>query len=74
MRTLSRAAMRAFYDRLGRGLDSQAFYEDPALEELVRAGAFEHARVVLEFGCGTGRLAAKLLADHLPPGAHYIGL
>ena len=74
MKTLSPDATRAFYDRLGRGLDSQAFYENPALEDLMRAGEFERARVVLEFGCGTGRLAARLLAERLPPEAHYIGL
>ncbi|RMD89520.1 MAG: class I SAM-dependent methyltransferase [Alphaproteobacteria bacterium] len=74
VRTLSRSAVRAFYDRLGRGLDSQAFYENPALDDLVREGDFASARSVLEFGCGTGRLAARLLATHLPPNAQYVGL
>jgi len=69
--TLSHAEARAVYDRLGVVLDSQAFYEDRALAEMIAHGDFAHARSVFEFGCGTGRLAARLLADHLPPDASY---
>jgi len=72
-RALSHARARAFYDRLGRWQDVQ-WYENPALDLLVREGAFDAARVVAEFGCGTGRLAARLLADHLPPDARYVGV
>ena len=57
---------RRVYDRIGAGQDSQAFYEDRATRLLIRHGAFERARSVLEFGCGTGRFAARLLARHLP--------
>jgi len=69
--TLSHGEARAVYDRLGRGLDSQAFYEDRALAEMIAHGDFARARSVFEFGCGTGRLAARLLANHLPPEAGY---
>jgi ubiquinone/menaquinone biosynthesis C-methylase UbiE len=32
------------------------------------------AKRVVEFGCGTGRLAAELLEGQLPPDARYLGL
>ncbi len=72
-RTLSRSEARAFYDAFGAKQDRQAFYEDPAIADLIAHADFEHARAVLEFGCGTGRLAERLLADHLPPDARYRG-
>lgn len=72
-RTLSRPEARAFYDAFGAKQDRQAFYEDPAIADLIAHADFEHARAVLEFGCGTGRLAERLLADHLPPDARYRG-
>jgi ubiquinone/menaquinone biosynthesis C-methylase UbiE len=59
------------YDRVGKKLDSQAFYEDRATDELIRCGDFSCAQSVFEFGCGTGRLAARLLGDHLPESATY---
>jgi len=74
MGTISRAEAKAFYDRLGRRQDWQAFYEDPALEDLIAHGRFDSAQAVCEFGCGTGRLAARLLEDHLPGTATYLGL
>lgn len=64
---------RRFYDRLGRGQDLQAFYEDRPAAELIAAASFPAARSVLELGCGTGRLAENLLARHLPAGARYLG-
>jgi ubiquinone/menaquinone biosynthesis C-methylase UbiE len=70
---LTHAEARAFYDRFGRRQDDQAFYEDPALEELVRQGEFETAEFVYELGCGTGRLAARILAEKLTETAHYLG-
>jgi SAM-dependent methyltransferase len=65
---------RRVYDRIGAGQDTQAFYEDRATRLLIQHGAFERARSVLEFGCGTGRFAARLLARHLPETARYRGL
>jgi ubiquinone/menaquinone biosynthesis C-methylase UbiE len=74
MRTLSHDEAKAFYDRFGARQDGQAFYEDAALDELVRHSRFARAREVVEFGCGTGRLALRLLAEELPADAHYLGL
>lgn len=73
MRTLSHAEAKAFYDRFGSKQDLQAF-EDAALEELIRHGGFAQADTVLECGCGTGRLGARLLCRHLPAHARYLGL
>lgn len=70
---LTSAQARRFYDRLGRGQDLQAFYEDRAVGELLARGRLDQARAVFEFGCGTGRLAARLLGQHLPAGARYLG-
>lgn len=72
-RFLSPDAARRFYDRIGRIEDSQAFYEDPALDRLLRGGGFDTAARVFEFGCGTGRLAERLLAGVLPAQARYAG-
>src|SRR5260370_853167 len=70
---LSRSQARAFYDRFGTKQDSQAFYEDPAIDELLRHADFESAEVVCEVGCGTGRVAGRLLGEKLPPTARYLG-
>jgi ubiquinone/menaquinone biosynthesis C-methylase UbiE len=72
--TLSRTEVRAVYDRVGRGQDAQAFYEDVALDVLVAHGAFEDARSILEVGAGTGRFAERLLRAHCPPEARYVGV
>lgn len=70
---LSRDEARRFYDRFGARQDSQAFYEDRALDALIRSGDFENAQRVVEFGCGTGRFAARLLGELLPATATYAG-
>lgn len=70
---LSRDEARRFYDRFGARQDSQAFYEDRALDALIRTGDFENAQRVVEFGCGTGRFAARLLGELLPATATYAG-
>lgn len=70
---LGRAAVRAYYDRFGAKQDSQGFYEDPAINTLITHADFEHARRVFEFGCGTGKLALRLLDNHLPDAATYLG-
>jgi ubiquinone/menaquinone biosynthesis C-methylase UbiE len=74
MTGLSRRRARQFYDCIGAGLDSQAFYERPATEDLIAHAQFETAHAVFEFGCGTGRLAAQLLARHLPSDCLYHAL
>lgn len=71
---LTREEARAFYDRFGSKQDTQEFYEDPATTDLIRHARFEDAYAVFEFGCGTGRFAARLLAHHLPPHCRYLGV
>lgn len=68
---LSGREVKAFYDRFGARQDRQAFYEDAATDVLIAHARFGRARSVFEFGCGTGRLAQKLLEDHLPLGCSY---
>jgi ubiquinone/menaquinone biosynthesis C-methylase UbiE len=65
---------RAFYDRFGRKQDWQRFYEDPAIDRLIEHAAFGQARRVLEFGCGTGRFAQRLLRGLLPAQCTYLGI
>ena len=74
MAVLSPEQARRVYDRIGRLQDSQAFYEDRAVESLVQNARFERAERVLEFGCGTGRFAQRLLSRSLPPTARYRAL
>ena len=73
-RLLSHDQAARFYDALGAGLDTQAFYEAAALHDLVAHLELETCRSVVEFGFGTGRLAAELLSAHLPSNATYLGL
>jgi ubiquinone/menaquinone biosynthesis C-methylase UbiE len=73
-RTLSHQQAKAFYDRFGKKQDSQSFYEDMAINALIRKCEFDKAGAVLEFGCGTGRFAERLIERHLPPNARYVGV
>ncbi|MGA8279133.1 MAG: class I SAM-dependent methyltransferase [Rhodanobacteraceae bacterium] len=73
MRTLSPEEAKSYYDKFGRKQDSQAFYENQALEELTEHADLRDARSVFEFGCGTGRFALDLLRHHLPTTARYVG-
>ncbi|HEX6612343.1 MAG TPA: class I SAM-dependent methyltransferase [Rhodanobacteraceae bacterium] len=72
-RVLDFAAAQAYYDRFGKKQDSQGFYENPALDELIAHAGFEGSSRVFEFGCGTGKFAARLLGEHLPASADYLG-
>ncbi len=74
MKTLTHEQARRVYDRIGRRQDSQGFYEDRALDILVEHGQFGEAKQVFELGCGTGRLALRLLSDELPEDALYRGI
>jgi ubiquinone/menaquinone biosynthesis C-methylase UbiE len=74
IRPLSHEEARAFYDRLGPRQDLHRFYEDRAVEELIHHADFAQAHALVEFGCGTGRLAARLLNLALPATATYVGL
>ncbi len=62
------------YDRIGRMQDTQAFYEDAAIDDLIAHSDFGDAHRVVEIGCGTGRLARRLLDHDLPPDASYLGI
>ncbi len=66
---LSNAESKAFYDRFGARQDRQSFYEDRALDDLVAHADLATAKHVFEFGCGTGRLAARLFEECLGPRA-----
>lgn len=70
--SLAPEKVRDFYDRFGSKQDAQAFYERPALDDLLAHASLRDATSVFEFGCGTGRLAAHLLGDALPPSARYV--
>lgn len=72
-RVLSPSAAQAYYDRFGKKQDSQGFYEDPALDDLIAHASFQGAQSVFEFGCGTGKFAVRILETHLPPSAKYLG-
>jgi ubiquinone/menaquinone biosynthesis C-methylase UbiE len=66
--------VKRFYNQFGAKQDWQAFYEQPALNLLLAQGQFEQAMSVIEFGCGTGRLAQQLLSTYLPVSAIYLGV
>jgi ubiquinone/menaquinone biosynthesis C-methylase UbiE len=71
--TLTSSEAQAYYDRFGKKQDTQGFYEDPALEDLIIHADLQNAQKVFEFGCGTGKFAALLLREHLPSSATYLG-
>jgi ubiquinone/menaquinone biosynthesis C-methylase UbiE len=73
-RTLSHEEARRFYDRFGAKQDLQRLYEDPAIAVLLAHAGFEDASAVVEFGCGTGRLAERLLGERLGVHATYVGV
>ena len=66
------AQARAVYDRIGRAQDWQ-FYQDRAVARLLTDRAPPTAHAVFEFGCGTGRLAVRML-EVAPPTARYLGV
>jgi len=72
--TLTRTQAKTFYDRFGSKQDSQSFYEDKALDELIAHADFAHAHKLFELGCGTGRFALRLLTSQLPSDATYLGM
>jgi hypothetical protein len=61
-RMLSHEQAQAFYERFGKKQDWQRFFEDAAVADLIEHLALAQANSVIEFGCGTGRLAESLLA------------
>ena len=74
VRVLTHEQAQAFYNRMGKKQDWQAFYEAKATHELIAHASFETAQAVFEFGCGTGAFAERLLATHLSPEAQYVAV
>ncbi len=70
---LSLDQARSVYDRIGRVQDWQAFYEDATIDRLLANADLAGDQTIFEFGCGTGRLAARLLTA-LPPSVTYLGV
>ena len=70
-RTISPEEARRFYDGIGSWLDSQSFYEDAAISDLLQHSRFGSAEAIFELGCGTGRFAEALLREHLSDTARY---
>ncbi|MGB8386326.1 class I SAM-dependent methyltransferase [Mycobacterium sp.] len=64
---------RSVYNRIGRVQDWQAFYEDATTDRLVANAGLAGDQMIFEFGCGTGRLAARLLGT-LPANVNYLGV
>ena len=71
--TLTASEVEAYYNRFGKKQDGQGFYEDPALNDMIANAGFRDAGRIFEFGCGTGRFAARLLKENLPASATYLG-
>jgi ubiquinone/menaquinone biosynthesis C-methylase UbiE len=71
---LTHERARAFYDWCGAWQDRQRFYEQRAIDDLLRYSSPAQARSILEFGCGTGRFAESLLAQYAPQETRYLGL
>jgi ubiquinone/menaquinone biosynthesis C-methylase UbiE len=71
--TLTHSQARRFYDRFVLFQEWQAFYENAAVDVLIRGGRFASAHAVAELGCGTGRLAERLLETELTADARYLG-
>jgi len=70
---LTRQQARDFYDRFGRRQDRQSLYERRPIDRLVELGDFGNAEAVVEFGCGTGSFAQRLMESKLPGNATYAG-
>jgi len=70
---LTRQQARDFYDRVGRRHDRQSPYERRPIDRLVELGNFGAAEAVVEFGCGTGAFAQRLMDTELPGNATYAG-
>ncbi len=56
-RMLSHEQARRCYDQVGARQDPQGGYEDVAIATMRAHAALSTAEAVIEFGCGTGKLA-----------------
>jgi ubiquinone/menaquinone biosynthesis C-methylase UbiE len=73
LKMLSYEQAKWLYDRIGAKQDTQRFYEQPALADLLAHLELARAERLVEFGCGTGRFAEELFERSLPAKACYIG-
>ncbi|WP_038250506.1 class I SAM-dependent methyltransferase [Ghiorsea bivora] len=62
-----------FYDSFGKK-QSKQFYEESAMNNLIELGKFDEAKNIIEFGCGTGKLASRLLKNILSRKCYYLGV
>ena len=72
-RGITSAQAKRFYDRFGSKQDSQGWYEDRAVGRMIERCDLDSATNVFELGFGTGRLAERLLRDHLSDQCTYAG-
>ena len=65
----------AFSDSKHAFSDSESVYGGPATQALLSLAApqLQSAASLVEFGCGTAKLAERLLRDVLPPSCLYLG-
>lgn len=70
---LTYTEVQRFYDSFGRKQDKQ-FYEESSINDLIEQGEFSEAKNIVEFGCGTGKLASRLLNNILSTNCHYLGV
>ncbi|HEC28585.1 MAG TPA: class I SAM-dependent methyltransferase [Gammaproteobacteria bacterium] len=62
-----------FYDSFGIKQNKQ-FYEESAINILLEHGKFSTAKNIVEFGCGTGKLATRILKYISSDDCHYTGV
>ncbi len=65
--------VKRFYDDFGRKQDRQ-LYEESAINNLIEQGKFGEAKYIVEFGCGTGNLASRLLKSVSSGECQYRGV
>jgi len=73
-RVINKKTIQHIYDWIGTKLDSQSFYGQSGLDEIIKHGQFDTAHAVFEFGCGTGRFAQQLLGQYLPDDTRYTAI
>lgn len=71
---LSYQQAKKYYDKFGKKQDTQGFYEDTALDDLISNSRFQDAKHIFEFGCGTGKFAVRLFKGLLGENTTYFGV
>lgn len=71
---LSAQQIANFYDRFGKRQDQQAFYEDIAINYLLEESSLAEVNKIIEFGCGTGRMAVRILYEQINGEKRHIGV